>query len=149
MRLLVFSFQICFFKEGFVKVLGKGNKERYTPINYATQKYINFYIKDIRSYITPQKGHEDTLFLNRRGKGLTRQMIFTIIKNLSVKIDLNKKIGPHTLRHSFATHLLKGGADLRAIQQMLGHESITTTEVYVHLDKSYLKKVVEKFHPRN
>ncbi|MBL4568608.1 MAG: tyrosine-type recombinase/integrase, partial [Flavobacteriaceae bacterium] len=138
-----------FFKEGFVKVLGKGNKERYTPINYATQKYINFYIKDIRSHITPQKGHEDTLFLNRRGKGLTRQMIFTIIKNLAVKIDLNKKIGPHTLRHSFATHLLKGGADLRAIQQMLGHESITTTEVYVHLDKSYLKKVVEKFHPRN
>ncbi len=137
-----------FFEEGFVKVLGKGNKERYTPINYNTQKYILFYIKDIRSHISPQKGFEDTLFLNRRGKGLTRQMIFMIIKNLAIKINLNKKIGPHTLRHSFATHLLEGGADLRAIQQMLGHESITTTEIYVHLDKTYLKNVVEKFHPR-
>jgi len=137
-----------FFEEGLVKVLGKGNKERFTPIPYSTQKFISFYIKDIRSHITPQKGYEDTLFLNRRGKGLTRQMVFVIIKNLAVKINLNKKIGPHTLRHSFATHLLKGGADLRAIQQMLGHESITTTEVYVHLDKSYLKEVVEKFHPR-
>jgi len=138
-----------FFEEGFVKILGKGNKERYTPINYNTQKYILFYIKDIRSHISPQKGFEDTLFLNRRGKGLTRQMIFMIIKNLAIEINLNKKIGPHTLRHSFATHLLEGGADLRAIQQMLGHESITTTEIYVHLDKSYLKNVVEKFHPRN
>lgn len=138
-----------FFDEGFIRVLGKGNKERFTPINYNTQKYIRFYIKDIRSHITPQKGFEDTLFLNRRGKGLTRQMIFMIIKELSIKINLNKKIGPHTLRHSFATHLLEGGADLRAIQQMLGHESITTTEIYVHLDKTYLKNVVEKYHPRN
>ena len=138
-----------FFDEGFIKILGKGNKERYTPINYNTQKYIAFYIKDIRSHISPQKGYEDTLFLNRRGKGLTRQMIYIIIKNLAIKINLNKKIGPHTLRHSFATHLLEGGADLRAIQQMLGHESITTTEIYVHLDKTYLKNVVEKFHPRN
>lgn len=138
-----------FFDEGFVKVLGKGNKERFTPINYNTQKYIAFYVKDIRSHITPQKGFEDTLFLNRRGKALTRQMIFMIIKGLAIKINLNKKISPHTLRHSFATHLLEGGADLRAIQQMLGHESITTTEIYVHLDKSYLKDVVEKFHPRN
>ena len=112
-----------FFKEGLIKVLGKGNKERFTPIPYSTQKYIAFYIKDIRSHIAPQKGYEDTLFLNRRGKGLTRQMVFIIIKNLAVKIHLNKKIGPHTLRHSFATHLLKGGADLRAIQQMLGQES--------------------------
>ena len=138
-----------FFDEGFVKVLGKGNKERFTPINYNTQKYIAFYVKDIRSHITPLKGFEDTLFLNRRGKALTRQMIFMIIKDLAIKINLNKKISPHTLRHSFATHLLEGGADLRAIQQMLGHESITTTEIYVHLDKSYLKDVVEKFHPRN
>lgn len=138
-----------FFEEGFIKVLGKGNKERYTPINYNTQKYIAFYLKDIRNHISPQKGYEDTLFLNRRGKGLTRQMIFMIIKDLAIKINLNKKIGPHTLRHSFATHLLEGGADLRAIQQMLGHESITTTEIYVHLDKSYLKNVVEKYHPRN
>ncbi|MFT4576427.1 MAG: integrase/recombinase XerD [Polaribacter sp.] len=138
-----------FFDEGFIRVLGKGNKERFAPINYNTQKYINFYIKDIRSHINPQKGFEDTLFLNRRGKTLSRQMIFMIIKELAIKIDLNKKIGPHTLRHSFATHLLEGGADLRAIQQMLGHESITTTEIYVHLDKTYLKNVVEKYHPRN
>jgi len=138
-----------FFEEGFIKVLGKGNKGRYTPINYNTQKYIAFYIKDIRSHISPKKGYEDTLFLNRRGKGLTRQMIFMIIKNLAIQINLNKKIGPHTLRHSFATHLLEGGADLRAIQQMLGHESITTTEIYVHLDKTFLKNVVEKYHPRN
>lgn len=138
-----------FFNEGFIRVLGKGNKERFTPINYQTQKYISFYIKDIRSHILPQKGFEDKLFLNRRGKGLTRQMIFIIIKDLATKAQINKKIGPHTLRHSFATHLLEGGADLRAIQQMLGHESITTTEIYVHLDKSFLKDVVEKFHPRN
>jgi integrase/recombinase XerD len=138
-----------FFEEGFIRVLGKGNKERFTPINYNTQKYIRFYIKDLRSHIQPQKGFEDTLFLNRRGKGLSRQMVFMIITDLATKINLNKKIGPHTLRHSFATHLLEGGADLRAIQQMLGHESITTTEIYVHLDKTYLKNVVEKFHPRN
>jgi integrase/recombinase XerD len=138
-----------FFDEGFIRVLGKGNKERFAPINYNTQKYISFYIKDIRSHIDPQKGFEDTLFLNRRGKTLSRQMIFMIIKELAIKINLNKKIGPHTLRHSFATHLLEGGADLRAIQQMLGHESITTTEIYVHLDKTYLKNVVEKYHPRN
>ena len=137
-----------FFEEGFIRVLGKGNKERFTPINYATQKYISFYIKSIRSHIKPQKNFEDTLFLNRRGKGLTRQMIFMIIKELAKKAEIDKKIGPHTLRHSFATHLLEGGADLRAIQQMLGHESITTTEIYVHLDTSYLKKVVEDFHPR-
>jgi integrase/recombinase XerD len=143
------SISDLFFDEGFIRVLGKGNKERFTPINYNTQKYIQFYIRDIRSHLQPQKGFEDTLFLNRRGKGLTRQMIFMIIKELSIKINLNKKIGPHTLRHSFATHLLEGGADLRAIQQMLGHESITTTEIYVHLDKSFLKDVVEKFHPRN
>ena len=138
-----------FFDEGLIRVLGKGNKERFAPINYNTQKYISFYIKDIRSHVNPIKGFEDTLFLNRRGKSLTRQMIFMIIKELAVKINLDKKIGPHTLRHSFATHLLEGGADLRAIQQMLGHESITTTEIYVHLDKTYLKNVIEKFHPRN
>ena len=137
-----------FFDEGFIRVVGKGNKERLTPIHYNAQKYISVYIHHIRSKISAQKGFEDTLFLNRRGKGLTRQMIFTILKDLAVKINLNKTISPHTLRHSFATHLLEGGADLRAIQQMLGHESITTTEVYVHLDKSYLKSVVEKFHPR-
>lgn len=138
-----------FFDEGFIRVIGKGNKQRYVPIHYTTQKYVLFYIRDIRPHIKPQKGFEDTIFLNRRGKDLTRQMIFIILKDLAIKIDLNKKISPHTLRHSFATHLLKNGADLRAIQQMLGHESITTTEVYVHLDKSYLKEVVEIYHPRS
>ncbi|MEZ7877048.1 MAG: site-specific tyrosine recombinase XerD [Polaribacter sp.] len=137
-----------FFEEGFIRVLGKGNKERYVPIHENAQRYITRYQKAIRSHILPQKSFEDTLFLNRRGKGLSRQMIFMILKDLAIKIDLKKKISPHTLRHSFATHLLQNGADLRAIQQMLGHESITTTEVYVHVDKSYLKQVVETFHPR-
>jgi integrase/recombinase XerD len=137
-----------FFEEGFIRVLGKGNKERYVPIHENAQKYITIYQKTIRSHILPQKGFEDTLFLNRRGKALTRQMIFMILKDLAIKIGLKKKISPHTLRHSFATHLLQNGADLRAIQQMLGHESITTTEVYVHVDKTYLKEVVETFHPR-
>jgi integrase/recombinase XerD len=137
-----------FFDEGFIRVLGKGNKERFVPIHYSAQKYISTYIDEIRCLLKPKKSFEDTLFLNRRGNGLTRQMIFTILKDLATKISLKKKISPHTLRHSFATHLLKNGADLRAIQQMLGHESITTTEIYVHLDKSYLKEVVETFHPR-
>ena len=137
-----------FFEEGFIRVLGKGKKERYVPIHENAQRYITMYQKAIRNHIFPQKGFEDTLFLNRRGKGLSRQMIFMILKDLAIKIDLKKKISPHTLRHSFATHLLQNGADLRAIQQMLGHESITTTEVYVHVDKSYLKQVVETFHPR-
>ena len=137
-----------FFEEGFIRVLGKGKKERYVPIHESAQRYITMYQKAIRNHIFPQKGFEDTLFLNRRGKGLSRQMIFMILKDLAIKIDLKKKISPHTLRHSFATHLLQNGADLRAIQQMLGHESITTTEVYVHVDKSYLKQIVETFHPR-
>ena len=137
-----------FFEEGFIRVLGKGNKERYVPIHLEAQKYILIYQKEIRSQIQPKKGFEDTLFLNRRGKCLTRQMIFIILKDLAIKINLKKKISPHTLRHSFATHLLQNGADLRVIQQMLGHESITTTEIYVHVDKTHLKEVVETFHPR-
>ncbi len=137
-----------FFDEGFIRVVGKGNKERFVPIHHKAQKYILWYINNIRSYLKYEKEFEDILFLNRRGKGLSRQMIFMIMKDLSIKINLNKKISPHTLRHSFASHLLKNGADLRAIQQMLGHESITTTEIYVHLDTNFLKKVVEKFHPR-
>jgi integrase/recombinase XerD len=147
-ELITLKISDLFFEEGFIKVTGKGNKERFVPIHYNAQKYITIYINEIRSHLKPAKSFEDTLFLNRRGKGLTRQMIFTILKDLSVKINLKKKISPHTLRHSFATHLLKNGADLRAIQLMLGHESITTTEVYVHLDKSYLKEVVETYHPR-
>jgi len=137
-----------FFDEGFIKVVGKGNKERFVPIHNTAKKYITFYITKLRTQVAPKKGFEDTLFLNRRGNALTRQMIFTIIRKLAEKINLDKKISPHTLRHSFATHLIKNGADLRAIQQMLGHESITTTEVYVHLDNSYLKEVLETYHPR-
>ncbi|WP_026010001.1 site-specific tyrosine recombinase XerD [Algibacter luteus] len=137
-----------FFDEGFIKVTGKGDKQRFVPIIDVTQKYINIYRKEVRIHLNIQPGHEDTLFLNRRGKQLTRAMIFTIIKQLAEKIGLKKSISPHTFRHSFATHLLENNADLRSIQLMLGHESITTTEIYVHLDKSHLTKVVEKYHPR-
>lgn len=137
-----------FFEEGFVKITGKGNKQRFVPIGSYTQKYIEIYKDNIRSYLNIQKGHEDTLFLNRRGRQLSRAMIFTIIKDLAVKIDLKKTISPHTFRHSFATHLLENGADLRSIQLMLGHESITTTEIYVHLDRKHLSEIMNKFHPR-
>lgn len=137
-----------FFEEGFIKITGKGNKQRLVPTSDLTQKYIENYIKFIRCNQPIQKGHEDTLFLNRRGRQLTRAMIFTIIKQLAILIDLNKTISPHTFRHSFATHLLENGADLRSIQLMLGHESITTTEIYVHLDKSHLTQVINSFHPR-
>ncbi|MFL0354500.1 site-specific tyrosine recombinase XerD [Xanthomarina sp. GH4-25] len=137
-----------FFEEGFIKVTGKGDKQRFVPIVNSAQKYINLYKNHVRNQLSIQKGHEDTLFLNRRGKQLTRAMIFTIIKQLAVKIDLNKTISPHTFRHSFATHLLENGADLRTIQLMLGHESITTTEIYMHVDKSHLKNVLKTFHPR-
>ncbi len=137
-----------FFDEGFIRVIGKGNKQRYVPINEETIKFINLYIDHIRSKIKVQKRFEDTLFLNRRGKNISRNMIFMVIKDLVNKAGIHKNVSPHTFRHSFATHLLENGADLRAIQQMLGHESITTTEIYMHLDKSFLKEVVEKYHPR-
>ncbi|WP_417238151.1 site-specific tyrosine recombinase XerD [Bizionia sp.] len=137
-----------FFEEGFINVTGKGDKQRFVPISPTTQKYITIYIRDVRSGIDVQKEYNDTLFLNNRGKQLTRAMIFTIIKKLATEINLNKTISPHTFRHSFATHLLENGADLRAIQMMLGHESITTTEIYVHLDKKQLKKAIQTFHPR-
>lgn len=137
-----------FFEEGFIKVKGKGDKQRFVPIGNLTQKYIDMYKTSIRSHLSIQKGHEDTLFLNRRGKQLTRAMIFTIIKDLAVKINLKKTISPHTFRHSFATHLLENGADLRSIQLMLGHESITTTEIYLHLDRRHLAQVMNAFHPR-
>ncbi|RKE94732.1 site-specific tyrosine recombinase XerD [Ichthyenterobacterium magnum] len=137
-----------FFDEGFIKVTGKGDKQRFVPIEKSTQKFINIYRNEVRTHINIQPEYKDTLFLNRRGKQLTRAMIFTIIKQLAVKINLNKSISPHTFRHSFATHLLENGADLRAIQLMLGHESITTTEVYMHIDRSHLKNVLMEFHPR-
>lgn len=147
-EVIILKISDLFFDEGFIRVLGKGNKERFIPIHSQAQKFIQSYINEIRTHEKPQKNYEDTLFLNRRGKGLTRQMIFMMINDYATKINLKKKISPHTFRHSFATHLLKYGADLRAIQQMLGHESITTTEIYVHLDKSYLRDVVETYHPR-
>jgi integrase/recombinase XerD len=147
-ELVALKISDLFFEEGFIKVTGKGNKQRFVPVGDLTQKYIAIYKNTIRTHLNIQKGFEDTLFLNRRGKQLTRAMIFTIIKNLAVQIDLNKSISPHTLRHSFATHLLENGADLRSIQLMLGHESITTTEIYVHLDRKYLTEVINAFHPR-
>ncbi|UOB18029.1 site-specific tyrosine recombinase XerD [Abyssalbus ytuae] len=137
-----------FFEEGFIKITGKGNKQRFVPIANLTKKYLNIYINQVRLHLPVQKEHEDFVFLNRRGKQLTRAMVFTIVKQLARKTGLNKNISPHTFRHSFATHLLQGGADLRAIQQMLGHESITTTEVYMHLDRLDLAKVLNKYHPR-
>jgi integrase/recombinase XerD len=136
-----------FFEEGFIKVTGKGNKERFVPIGPTTQKYITIWI-DIRQHISVDSKSKDVLFLNYKGKKLTRAMIFTIIKNLAEKSGLNKSISPHTFRHSFATHLLENGADLRAIQMMLGHESITTTEIYMHVDRSHLSEVLKNFHPR-
>lgn len=147
-ELITLKISDLFFDEGFIKITGKGNKQRFVPIGSATQKFIELYKNHVRTHLKIQKGHEDTLFLNRRGRQLTRAMIFTIIKDLAVKINLNKAISPHTFRHSFATHLLENGADLRSIQLMLGHESITTTEVYVHLDRKYLTQVVNQFHPR-
>lgn len=137
-----------FFDEGFIKVTGKGDKQRFVPIVDTTIKYINIYRNEIRKHMKIQSGFEDTLFLNRRGKQLTRAMIFTIIKQLVEKTGLKKNVSPHTFRHSFATHLLQNNADLRAIQLMLGHESITTTEIYVHIDRSHLTQVIEKYHPR-
>ena len=137
-----------FFEEGFIRVIGKGNKQRFVPINGYMIKLIENYRNLVRSSIKIQKGHEDTIFLNRRGKQISRNMVFMILKDLTEKAGIHKTVSPHTLRHSFATHLLENGADLRAIQQMLGHESITTTEIYMHLDKSHLKQVVEKYHPR-
>lgn len=137
-----------FFDEGFVKITGKGNKQRFVPIGRAAADAINLYKNDSRKKLSIVKGDEDTLFLNRRGKQLTRAMIFTIIKRLAAEISLEKTIGPHTFRHSFATHLLENGADLRSIQLMLGHESITTTEIYVHLDRKRLAETINAFHPR-
>lgn len=137
-----------YFDEGFIRVTGKGDKQRLVPINPQTVKFINIYKDEVRVHIPVQKGFEDILYLNRRGKQLTRAMIFTIVKQTAVKAGIKKKISPHTFRHSFATHLLENGADLRSIQMMLGHESITTTEIYVHLDRGHLKEVLEKYHPR-
>jgi len=133
---------------GFLRVIGKGNKERLVPIGKDALKYLQLYLEHYRSQQIPAKGHEEIVFLNRRGKKLTRVMLFLIIKKQAEQIGLKKSVSPHTFRHSFATHLIEGGADLRAVQEMLGHESITTTEIYTHLDRDYLKQVLNDFHPR-
>jgi integrase/recombinase XerD len=147
-ELLDLKLSDLYFEEDFIKVTGKGDKQRFVPISEINKKYITIYRREIRVHITIKKGAEDVLFLNRRGNKLTRAMIFTIIKQLALQIGLHKSISPHTFRHSFATHLLQNGADLRAIQQMLGHESITTTEVYMHVDRTHLAEVMNKYHPR-
>jgi integrase/recombinase XerD len=137
---------------GFLRVVGKGNKERLVPVGREAMKFLSIYIEEIRGkspHKPSQKGFENHVFLNRHGKKLTRVMIFTIIKTLAKNIGLGKTVSPHTFRHSFATHLIEGGADLRAVQEMLGHESITTTEIYTHLDRDYLRQVVQEFHPRS
>ncbi len=135
--------------EEYIIIIGKGNKQRLVPINATALKHINIYLKNVRSHIVIKKGHEDFVFLNRRGSKLSRVMVFLILKELVEKAGIKKTISPHTLRHSFATHLIENGADLRAVQEMLGHESITTTEIYTHISRKQLKDVIEKHHPRN
>lgn len=137
-----------FMDDGFVKVRGKGNKERLVPIGDSAINYINIYKQTVRSHIGVQRGFEDHLFLNRNGRALSRVYIFMLIKQLAEKAGIKKSISPHTFRHSFATHLIEGGADLRAVQEMLGHESITTTEIYTHIDREFLRATLIQFHPR-
>ena len=138
-----------FFNEGFIKVTGKGDKERLVPVGSIAQQEIIYYLHNVRTGIPVRRGHEDIIFLSRRGAGLSRVMVFTMIKQLAVLAGIKKTISPHTFRHSFATHLVEGGADLRAVQEMLGHESITTTEIYTHLNKDYLRSTIIQYHPRN
>ena len=148
-ELVELSLSNIFFKEDLIRVTGKGDKQRLVPLGNYSKKYIKIYIEEIRSQMKVAKEDSDILFLNRNGKKLTRAMIFTIVKKQAQKAGIDKSISPHTFRHSFATHLLENGADLRTIQLMMGHESITTTEVYTHLDNKHLKQVMQKFHPRN
>jgi len=148
-ELVDLRFSDLYFDEGFIRVIGKGNKERLVPVSPSVEKEIKIYNDHIRRHQNINKGDENVVFLNRRGSKLTRVMIFTIIKQLAEAIGLKKNISPHTFRHSFATHLIEGGANLRAIQEMLGHESITTTEIYTHLDQRFLKEAILSYHPRN
>ncbi len=151
-ELVNLTLQDIHFDTGFLRVLGKGNKVRLVPVGRDAQKYTTVYIEQLRGrapHKPADKGSEAYVFLNRNGRKLTRVMVFTIIKNLALQIGLNKTVSPHTFRHSFATHLIEGGADLRAVQEMLGHESITTTEIYTHLDRDYLRQVITEFHPRS
>ena len=138
-----------YFDLGFLRVIGKGNKERLVPIGRDAMRYLKIYLEEIRVHVPVKKDFEGYVFLNRRGTKISRVSVFLIIKSLAAKVGLKKSISPHTFRHSFATHLIEGGADLRAVQEMLGHESITTTEIYTHLDRDYLKQVIKEFHPRS
>ncbi len=147
-ELVDFHYQNYFPDEEFIRIIGKGNKERLIPLGSSAIRYIQLYLETVRNHQKPVKGNEGYLFLNRRGKKLSRNMFFLIIKQLAQKAGITKPVSPHTFRHSFATHLIENGADLRAVQDMLGHASITTTEIYLHLDKSYLKEVHKTFHPR-
>lgn len=137
-----------FFKEDYIRIIGKGDKERMVPVGNTAQKAVRLYLEGSRQHQKIEKGNEDILFLNRRGRKLTREMIFIIVKDLATKAAIKKNISPHTFRHSFATHLIEGGADLRAVQEMLGHESITTTEIYTHLDREFIKSTIALYHPR-
>jgi len=148
-ELVDLQFEDLFFDEGFIRVIGKGNKQRLVPVSPSVEKEIGIYNEGTRKHMHILKGQESYVFLNRRGAKLTRVMIFTIIKNLAEAVGLKKNISPHTFRHSFATHLLEGGANLRAIQEMLGHESILTTEIYTHLDQKFLREAIISHHPRN
>ena len=138
-----------FFKYGYIKITGKGDKERLVPIGHSAIRHIDIYVNDYRPKLNIDRKDEDIVFLNRNGRKLSRVMIFLIIRSLAEKAGIRKSIGPHTFRHSFATHLVEGGADLRAVQEMLGHESITTTEIYTHLDRNYLRDAILKYHPRS
>ncbi len=138
-----------FFEEGFMRIFGKGSKERLVPLGSESAKFLKIYVNDWRTHVSIKQGNENVVFLNRRGTGISRVMIFKIIKSLIEEVGIKKNVSPHTFRHSFATHLIEGGADLRAVQEMLGHESITTTEIYTHLDKDYLKQTIQDFHPRS
>lgn len=148
-ELIQLKFSQLYLKEGFIRVIGKGNKERLVPVSSSVEHEISLYVNGYRRETPIQKGCDDFVFLNRRGRPLTRVMIFTIVKQLSESIGLKKNISPHTFRHSFATHLIEGGANLRAVQEMLGHESITTTEIYTHLDNSFIREAIISYHPRN
>lgn len=148
-ELINLRFEDCFFQEGFIRVIGKGNKERLIPVSQSVEDEVAAYVEHDRSQLNIKKGNEAYVFLNRRGAKLTRVMIFTIVRQLAELAGVNKTISPHTFRHSFATHLIEGGANLRAIQDMLGHESIATTEIYTHLDQRYLRETILSYHPRN
>ena len=148
-ELVNLSLSMLYFNDGFVRIIGKGDKERLVPIGRTAMRQITGYIESDRCHVPVKKGFENIVFLNRRGTALSRVMVFKIIKETAAAAGIRKRVSPHTFRHSFATHLIEGGADLRAVQDMLGHESITTTEIYTHLDRRYLQDTIEKYHPQS